>query len=75
MGYATLSEAENNFLRHVQMWGSCSWPVRKVSPAKWVWFDFWGVKGAPTVYKTKRDAMHAVDTYIGILCDKAAGRL
>lgn len=69
-----LSESEGNFLRHMMMWGSAGYPVRKVGNGRWIWDDFWGVKGAPTVYKTKRDATTAVERYISILCDRKAGR-
>lgn len=70
-----LSEAENNFLRHIQMFGSDAYPVQKVGNGKWLWNEFWGVKGAPTVYKTKRDAFKAIECYIDVLIDKIAGRL
>lgn len=66
--------AEKDFHRHV-MFGSAAYPIRKVGNGKWLWVEFWGVKGAPTVYRTKKAAAKAIETYIDILCDKAAGRL
>lgn len=69
-----LSQAESDFLGHVMMFGSEGYPVRKVGRA-WHWQDFWGVKGAPTTYKTKRDAFAAVGRYIEVLLDKHAGRV
>ena len=70
----TRTDAERDFHRHVTMWGSAGYPVQKIGRA-WHWVDFWGVKGAPTVYKTKREAVAAVERYLTILCDKEAGRL
>ena len=40
-----------------------------------IWADFWGVKGAPTVYKTKRDAVTAIERYIDVLIDKISERI
>ncbi len=70
-----LSQPENDFLRHMMMFGSDGYPVRKVSSGRWVWDEFWGVKGAPTVYKTKREAAAAIGRYIDILIDRTAERL
>ncbi len=72
--YANLSKSENDFLGHIGMWGSDAYPVRKLKCGRWVWSDFWGVKGAPTLYKTKRDCVAAIEAYLDILRDKAAGR-
>jgi len=68
-----LTKAENDFLRHMMMWGSSGYPVQKVGRG-WHWVEFWGVKGTPTVYKTKREAVAAVERYISILIDQKAGR-
>ena len=70
----TRSQAERDFQQHIDHWGSAAYPVRKVGHG-WHWFDFWGVKGAPCVYKTKREAVAAIERYLDILCDKSAGRL
>lgn len=34
-----------------------------------------GVRGAPTVYRTKRECVEAIERYLDILRDKMAGRL
>lgn len=69
-------QAERDFQRHMSRWGSDGYPVRKVGRgSRWIWDDCWGVKGPPVVYRTKRAAFEAVEAYLGILCDKAAGRL
>ena len=73
--YKTLNQAENDFLRHITMWGSAAYPTQKVGNGKWIWREFWGVKGAPTVYKTKKACVEAIERYMDILRDKAAGRL
>lgn len=69
-----LSDNEESFLRHMMRWGSDGYPVSKVGQS-WHWVDFRGCSGAPTVYKTKREAEVAVENYIDILIDKKAGRL
>ncbi len=68
-----LTEAENRWLQHVQMWGSDAWPILKLKRG-WIWDEAWGVAGAPTVYKTKREAMDAIECYIQALLDRLAGR-
>lgn len=65
---------ERQFLNHMHMWGSDAYPVRKLSNGKWIWDEFFGVKGAPIVYRTKRECVAAIERYIDVLCDKAAGR-
>jgi hypothetical protein len=72
---SVLTESENRFLSHMSMWGSAGYPVRKVGTGRWIWDEFHGVKGAPVVYRTKRDCVDAIETYIGVLCDKSAGRI
>ena len=67
------SEAEYRFQRHMTMWGSAGYPVRKVG-RNWQWVEAFGIAGAPTVYKTKREAFAAIGRYLDVLCDKAAGR-
>lgn len=69
-----LTEGENEFLRHMTRWGSDGYPVRKVG-RHWLWYEVFGVKGAPTCYATKKAACAAVEAYLGILRDKTAGRL
>ena len=59
--YKTLNQAENDFLRHITMWGSAAYPTQKVGNGKWIWREFWGVKGAPTVYKTKKACVEAIE--------------
>jgi len=69
--YDTLSEAENNFLRHISRWGSSGYPIQKLSSGKWIWNDCWGCKGAPTVYKTQREVTEAIERYHQSLLDRA----
>ena len=69
-----LTQAESDFLGHIMMFGSAGYPVQKVR-SSWQWVEFWGVKGPPITYKTKRDAVAAVERYIEILLDKNAGRV
>ena len=69
-----LTDNEESFLRHMMRYGSDGYPVSKVGRT-WQWIDFRGCSGAPTVYKTKREAFKAVDNYIDVLLDKKAGRI
>lgn len=68
------TEAEKAFHQHMNRWGSDGYPIQKVRGG-WIWADAHGVSGAPTVYKTRREARAAIWRYLEILCDKAAGRL
>lgn len=72
--YAALSTGENDILKHNTRWGSDGYPIRKMG-RNWHWVESFGVKGAPTVYKRKRDAELAFENYVGILRDRAAGRI
>lgn len=69
-----LDAAEKEFLDHMQRWGSDAYPLQKVSRG-WVWNEAFGIKGAPVVYKTKREARQAIERYIDALLDKNAGRI
>lgn len=68
------TDNERRFHQHITRWGSDGYPIRKVGRG-WIWEDWCGVKGAPVVYPTKREATQAIENFIDILCDKAAGRL
>lgn len=69
-----LTANQNSFLTHMMMWGSAGYPVAKVG-RKWVWQDFYGIPGAPTTYRTKREAFAAVEAYVDLLIDYKAGRI
>lgn len=69
-----LNQNERSFLNHMMRWGSNGHPVRKLGSGRWIWDEFCGVKGAPTVYRTKRECSEAIERYIDILVDKSAGR-
>lgn len=72
--HPNLTENEHDFFEHMVRWGSTGYPVMKVKSG-WIWQEFYGVKGAPVVYKTKRECVTAIEGYIDILRDKRAGRL
>ncbi len=72
--YETLSQGENEWLRHMNMFGSDGYPVRKTG-SRWMFERAFGVGGTPIVYKTKRAAIAACEAFYAILRDKAAGRL
>ena len=70
---ATMSQNEYDFLAHWTRWGSSMYPVQKLSRG-WAWNEMFGIRGAPVVYKTKRECVAAIEAYISVLVDKAAGR-
>jgi hypothetical protein len=70
-----LSENENNWLNHMIRWGLDGYPVLRLRAGKWIVEDFFGVRGAPVVYKTKKQAVGACEKFEQILLDKKAGRL
>lgn len=69
-----ITEDERALLTHISMWGSSGYPVQKVGRS-WHWRDWRSVKGAPTVYKTKREAVEAFERFRDILRDAIAGRI
>jgi hypothetical protein len=71
---SNLTEGENQFFRHMCMWGSDGYPVRKLG-RKWQFERAYGVGGTPVLYPTKTKAVVAVEAYLGILRDRMAGRL
>lgn len=72
---ANLTVAESDWLQHVSMFGSAGYPVQKLAPHRWIWREMWGVNGAPTVYRTRRECVAAIERYHDFLLDKHAGRL
>lgn len=71
-----LSEDERALLTHLSRFGSDGYPVVKlISRRGWVWEDWRSVRGAPTVYKTKREAVAAFERFYAVLRDAAAGRI
>ena len=69
-----LNEDERGFYGHMVRWGSDCYPVQKMK-GKWFWLPFRGVQGSPATYRTKREAVAAVESYLDSLRDKLAGRL
>ena len=69
-----LSENEKRILTHISRWGSDGYPIHK-SGNKWMWVEFFGINGAPTIYKTKKEAFAAFEIFLDVLRDKAAGRI
>ncbi len=69
-----ITEDERALLTHVMRWGSDGYPVERIGRA-WHWRDWRSVRGAPTVYRTKREAVAAFEAFHGILLDALAGRI
>lgn len=61
-----LTEDERALLRHVGMWGSDGYPIQKFA-GKWSWGGFLSIKGPPTMFKTKREAIAHFETYYAVL--------
>lgn len=70
-----LSQAEADWLQHMTMFGSAGYPVRKLRSGRWIVEESWGVKGPPTVFKTRREAVGFCSRFEDILIDKCAGRI
>lgn len=66
--YRPTTEDERALLNHVCMWGSDGYPIQKVG-SRWIWADFRSVKGSPTTYKTKRDAVAAFERFYDMLLE------
>jgi len=62
-----ISDDERQLMTHVTMFGSDAYPIRKLSAGHWAWDRFYGVNGAPTVFKTKRAAVAAFNAFLDIL--------
>ena len=62
-----LTEDERGMLRHLSMWGSDGYPIRKLKCRCWTW-DFRAVH-SPTTYPTKREALAAFERYVELLDD------
>ncbi len=69
-----ITGGERELLAHISRWGSDGYPVAKAG-RRWIWYEFYGVKGSPIVYRTKKDAVAAFETFHGILLDALAGRI
>jgi hypothetical protein len=61
-----LSEDDRALVTHITMWGSDGYPIRKVG-SRWDWS--YRSLSAPILYRTKRDAVAAFETYMGVLRD------
>lgn len=62
-----LSANENDILKHIGRWGSDGYPIQKTGTGRWIWHEFYGVKGSPIVYRTKKAAWAAFEAYYDIL--------
>ncbi len=63
-----LSDDERALVTHVSRFGSDGYPVRKLTKSRcWVWGDFRSVKGPPTTFKTKREAVASFEAFLDVL--------
>lgn len=67
-----LSEDEAGLLTHISRWGSDGYPVRRLA-RRWTW-EFRSLR-APTLYRTKGQAVAAFEGYLDVLRDAKAGRV
>lgn len=68
-----LSEEEHRMLQHVTMWGSDGYGayIHKLKRG-WVRTD---AGAPPTVYRRRKEAVEALETFLRVLRDALAGRL
>ena len=62
-----LTDDEIALMRHISMWGSDGYPIRQLSKGRWIWDNWRGVRGAPTIYKTKREAIETFERFMDIV--------
>lgn len=63
-----LTQDEAALLYTVTMHGSAAYPIQKIGSG-WHWRKWRGVKGAPTVFKAKRDAVALFERWMEIKRD------
>ncbi len=63
-----ITEDERALIQHITMWGSDGYPINKWSSG-WTWGPWRGVKGPPTVFKTKREAAASFEAFERVLID------
>lgn len=61
-----LTNEQNALLAHALMFGIEGYPIQKIS-GRWMWVEAFGVKGSPTVYKTKKAAVAAFEGWISAM--------
>ncbi len=66
-----LSDDERALLNHWSRFGSDGYPIRKLgnSGRCWVWGPWRSVKGPPTTFKTKREAVASFEAFIDVLIE------
>jgi hypothetical protein len=61
--HGILTNADLELVNHVTRWGSEGYPIQKVGHG-WHWIDSHGVKGPPTVFKSKGAATEAFEGWM-----------
>lgn len=61
-----MTPAEERFLGFLTRWGRDAYPVAKVGGA-WRWIDFMAVPGPSTAYRTREEALAAIDAFLAVL--------
>lgn len=70
---AELATSERETLDHVMMFGSDSYPIHKLR-SRWLVDRFFGNEVTVRTFKTKAEAIEAVEQYLEGLRNKKAGR-
>jgi hypothetical protein len=70
-----ISANEKELMKHVMMWGSDGYPIRKAGQSRWIWDACYGVGGSPKVFRTKREAVAAFESFCEVLIDATAGAI
>ena len=66
-----VTEDERSLVNQVSMWGSDAYPVSKLGK-RWTWGPWRSVKGPPTVFATKREAVASFEAFHRIVLDALA---
>lgn len=68
-----ITEDEKDLLVHWSRFGSDGYPVKKIGRG-WHW-SYRAIKGSPTIFKTKREAVASFEAFIDVLIAAKAGRI
>lgn len=66
-----LTEDERALIHHARMYGSDGYPIARYKRSGWTW-SFLSVKGPPTVFRTKREAVVSLEAFIDVLREHLA---
>ena len=67
-----VTDDERRLVSHAMRWGSDGCPVHKTTGGRWIVGESHGIKGPPTVFRTKREAVATFERFLDLLIDLLA---